>query len=441
MTLDELTGRHVVVLGLGIDTLAALDAVHGAGPASLVAAVDEPAAVSDDVRHRLATLEVTLVDTDALPEGTEVVVRSPGYPRYRPSLLAAEAAGARVTTPMDLWLGAYGDGCTVVAVTGTKGKSSTTTAIGDLVRAAGVDAVVAGNIGVPVWSLVPRPGAIVVLEVSSYQAVDISHPPDVGILTCLSADHLSWHGGQERYARDKLSLFGAPGDVATLLVPAHELGAVAATDHLGPVVLDVRGPRFASVRDAAAGASFTGPTVANLALAVAAAEAALGRALPDDLVIAVISTLRPLRSRHETVAVVGDVRFVDDALASNPTAAAAALDGHDEGPVAMIVGGDDREVPIDPLLAAAAARRAPLVLITLPDTGATIAAAVAAAATRCATTVLDAIDIDDAVRQAVAHLPDGGTVLFAPSAPTPPRFGTWEDRSTAFRAAIATLPT
>ncbi len=440
MKLRELTGRRVCVLGLGIDTQAVLEHLVAATPASLIAAVDDPSAVAADVQTRLDELGIALTSTAALAVDVEVIVRSPGYPRYQPLVLAAEAAGATITTPTDLWLGEHAEGRTVLAVTGTKGKSSTTAAIGDLLRAAGRDVVVAGNIGVPVWAIEPAPGAIVVLEISSYQAVDVRTPPDIGVLTSLSSDHLSWHGGQEQYVRDKLSLFGAPGETSVLLVPLTESGALAAAAHLHPTAIDVHAPERDVVRSAASARGLAGPLVANLVLAVAASEAALEEQLPDELVRSVIAALQPLRGRHVTIAVRDNVRYVDDALATNPSAAAASLGGHEDEAVAMLLGGADRAVPMAPLLHAAAAHRGPLVLVALPDTGEALCEAVAEAASESASvTVLRADELADAVRLAAAQLRDGGLVLFAPSAPTPAHLGTWEDRSEQFRAAVAHL--
>ena len=139
----------------------------------------------------------------------DVVVRAPGVSRYRPELAAAEAAGVVVTTAMALWLEDYAD-APVVAVTGTKGKSTTAALAAAILAADGLEVALIGNIGVPVLDTygAPRADAYVV-EVSSYQAVDVTRSPGVVVLTSLAPDPLDWHGGVEPYYRDKLRLVEA----------------------------------------------------------------------------------------------------------------------------------------------------------------------------------------------------------------------------------------
>ncbi|MEZ5373996.1 MAG: Mur ligase family protein [Microthrixaceae bacterium] len=221
MRLDELAGARVVVLGLGIDNLAALGPVTGTGPRSLVAAVDDPDTVADSDRSRLAGLGIGLRSTDrAIDEleagaasggsaGPIVVLRAPGYPRRGPVGARLEEVGARFTTAVDLWMGTHGGDREVVGITGTKGKSTVTSLLDQLLDLLGIDHLVGGNIGLAIWAQAPdpAPGVPAVIEVSSYMAADAHHPPDIGVLTSLDADHLTWHGSIEAYRSDKLRLF------------------------------------------------------------------------------------------------------------------------------------------------------------------------------------------------------------------------------------------
>jgi UDP-N-acetylmuramoylalanine--D-glutamate ligase len=289
-----------------------------------------------------------------------------------------------------------------------------------------------------VWSVQPAPDDVLVVEVSSYQAVDVHTRPDIGVLTSLSSDHLSWHGGQQQYERDKLSLFGQPGEVGVLLVAAREPGALAATEHLHPQLVDVEDDTFATLRTAAAERDLGGPVVANLALACAAAAAVVGAPLSDDVVRAGVGAFEPLQSRHQTVVVRDGIRYIDDALATNPSAAAVSLAPYADLPVALIIGGEDRAVALDPLQEAIAAHRAPLVLITVPDTGPAMAAELVHVAPAGASiSVVATGDVGEAVRVATEALRShgNGVVLFAPGAPTPGHLGTWKDRSAHFHAA------
>lgn len=146
MHLAELAGRRVAVLGLGIDTTAALPVVAGAGPAELLVVEDGPLhAEARGIEHQIVPLHEAAT-------WAEVFVRSPGFPRYEASLVAARERGAAMTTPLDLWLGTHGADRTVIAVTGTKGKSTVTDLVGRLAADVGLRVGVAGNLGVPVFS-------------------------------------------------------------------------------------------------------------------------------------------------------------------------------------------------------------------------------------------------------------------------------------------------
>src|SRR5690606_21153988 len=115
MRLDELAGRKVALLGLGADVLAAAPAIAAAGPDELAVVDDGPAAAATDLPV------LTLAEAGAW---ADVFVRSPGFPRYQDPLQEALARGAQMTTPLDLWLGTHGHDRTVIAISGTKGKST-----------------------------------------------------------------------------------------------------------------------------------------------------------------------------------------------------------------------------------------------------------------------------------------------------------------------------
>jgi len=418
--LDELTGRRVVLLGLGADVLAAVPAIRAAEPAALAVVDDGPAALATDLPV------LTLEDAAAW---AEVFVRSPGFPRYREPLVAARAAGARMTTPVDLWLGTHGPNRTVVAITGTKGKSTVTSLLGTIAERGRIDAGVAGNLGTPVfsddWN---HDAAVVILEISSYQAADLHHVPDIAILTFLAEDHLSWHGGVVSYVADKLRVVANEGGTApSVLVPATGGRAAEALATIGVTPTVVEAP----VGD---------PTVPvhrvqNAALAAAALAELGGPHLIDLEVVALARHAMP--GRLDPCPGPEGLLCVDDALASNPSATAAALAwlrGLGRRTV-VLLGGADRAVDAEPLRAEAAGWPAGLLgAVALPDNGVDLAE-------RSAIEVLAvAGDVAEATHRAVAAAGADGVVLFSPAAPTPAGVGNWETRSAAFRDALVAAP-
>ena len=410
----------MALLGLGADVLAAVPAILAAGPLEVVA-VDDAGA-----RSALPAGVTRLIPLADAVSWAEVLVRSPGFPRYGPQLAAARGAGVAMTTPLDLWLGTHGAGRTVVGITGTKGKSTVTSLLGALAEGQGLRVGVAGNLGVPVFaSGWDAEAPLIVLEVSSYQAADLHHVPDVAVVTFLSEDHLSWHGGVERYVADKLRLVRNEGGVAGRVLVAVDGGGAA--EAIAAVGIE------AEVVPAPAGAPRSIPVhrVANAALAAAALAAAGGPVVGRDAVIGAAEGSLP--GRLDVCSGPPDVLCVDDALASNPSATAAGLAwlrSLDRRTV-VILGGADRGVDPGPL-AAEVSRWKPgsLRVISVPENGSALAAA-------CSLPVLaDAADVGDAVRLVRPLLEAGDALLFSPAAPTPPGQGTWVTRSEAFRSAV-----
>ena len=420
MRLAELAGRRVAILGLGSDTRASVDALASAGPTEILVVDDGEVPVPAGLRR------VTL---DEGASTADVLVRSPGFPRYLAPLTEARRRGAAMTTPLDLWMGTHGPDRTVVAITGTKGKSTVTDLLGSMARDVGMEIGVAGNLGVPVfapdWD---HDAPVVVLEVSSYQAADLHHVPDVAVLTYLAEDHLSWHGGVERYQMDKLRvLVNEGGEAERILLP--ELGGRAAAAVTG------LGLRFDVVpcpeHDEAVGIAPPVHRLQNAALAAAALSAIGGPNLDEAAVIAAAGSSLP--GRLDPCDGPEGLVCVDDALASNPSATAAALAWlrANRRPTVVLLGGEDRGVDPGPLAAEAAAwDPGSLVAVTLPESGCDLAQRAGI------TVVADATDVADAVALAVSHAREGWTVLLSPGAPTPQAIGNWKTRSDQFREAI-----
>ena len=453
MTLDELCAGRVALWGLGREGLAMVDLLAERGVTALLID-DRP----DDAAHRLdrgsdpgpGVLAPARVPWDAV----DVVVRAPGVSRYRPELDEARARGVTVTTAMALWLEDFAD-APVVAVTGTKGKSTTAALCAAILSEGGRRVDLIGNIGVPVTDTYRGPPAdAYVVEISSYQAADVTVTPGVCILTSLAPDHLDWHGGEERYYRDKLRLIeaGPPGAVG---VNAGSAEALRRTD--GRTDRTLFGPR-GRVRVGESGAVLVDdrpmgelPTLRvpgthnlwNLCGAITGVLLLDGRPPSTAAVGAVMAGFEGLPSRCRTVGESHGLTFVDDALASNPFATVASLGAFPRRQLTVIVGGADRGVDPAGLGDALATRRpAPRVLVLAPDPH-RLADAVVARAARSAGAagpgpsgggpVVEVVaDIETAVLRARAVTPAGSVVLFSPAAPTPDGEGGYSVRSRRF---------
>jgi UDP-N-acetylmuramoyl-L-alanine---L-glutamate ligase len=326
-----------------------------------------------------------------------------------------------------------------VAITGTKGKSTTTALVTFFLECLGESAMRLGNFGQPPYD--PELDAAsgwLILEVSSFQCVDIDVAPAMVIVTSLGADHLDWHGSLEDYRRDKLSLTRAPGDHrtlvpdnATLRDEAHQLG--------GDVLFVV-----ADATNLASALGLLGEhSNDNVALALQAVALLTNRSV-DEVRTRVLQSkdrFEPLRGRLTLVASeeTGNAtrRFVDDGLATSVLPVIAALGVFSDEPIALIAGGYDRGVEYAPLAEAIAARTRLTVLITMGEAGQRISEAV----TRRSSDIpqIRVTSMRAAVTEARSALSDGGVVLLSPAAPSFDQYKNWKERSDDFTAIVLDL--
>jgi UDP-N-acetylmuramoylalanine--D-glutamate ligase len=370
----------------------------------------------------------------------EVVVKSPGISRHGPQVQALVDAGVAVTGGLGLWLQDV-DRARVMCVTGTKGKSTTAALAGHLLAGLGVRSLVAGNIGLPPWD--PDAGEdwdVWVVETSSFQAADVPSSPSVVAVTSLAPDHLDWHGSEEAYYADKLSLCSQPGALLTVADASSEiLRAHAAL--LGPEVWWVAegDPSLDGPWTAALG--LPGRHARRNALVARACLIGLGvsAARDDERVARAAAGFTPLAHRFHPIGVVDGVEFVDDSLSTNVLPTLAALDTLGDRPVALLVGGQDRGIDYLPLAHALTSRRARTLVATLPAVGRRIGDAVRAQGGEAVDFEALADATAAAFEWALRHTgTDGrpGVVLLSPAAPSFGQFRDYRERAAAFAAAM-----
>lgn len=431
--LSELTGTTVAVWGAGREGSAAARRLAAQG-CDLVVVVD---AVDEQARRLATEFGTALIGpSEVEASGATFVVRSPGISKYRDEIAAWQRAGIGSSGLFALWL-ADQDPNRVIGVTGTKGKSTTVTLLAAVLRAAGRETHVAGNIGVPVTE-VPSSG-LAVVEVSSYQAADCTTSPAVAVLTSLGEDHVTWHRTVANYHADKLRLFAAPGLRAAVCDADRSLATVLANRGVAPVVSGpwrVEGDRVTGGDSDVDASAVTSQVRRNLAVAANAAtlvEPSVGAAH----LASALAVFEPLPSRQREIAVVDGVRWVDDLLASNPTGVAAALESFADVPLVLIMGGADRGIDLAPLVESLTAARHLKSVVLMGDDSDPLVEALTGVALPVVR--IDGHDMASAVAEAARRAVAGDVVAFSPGAPTPPGLGTWEDRSREFARLVAAL--
>jgi UDP-N-acetylmuramoylalanine--D-glutamate ligase len=441
-------GKRVVVVGGA-----------GSGVAAARLLVDRGARVTlTDVRsaleHQDALSEIGVAlalgsHPVELFTGADLVVVSPGVAATQPSVAAARAAGVPVIGEVELasrWLLGR-----IVAITGTKGKSTTTALTGRILAAAGFHAPVGGNIGTPLAAQVAesRPESIHVVEVSSFQleTTDTFHPW-VAVLLNLTADHLDRHASVEEYAGAKARIFSrqTEGDCAVANADDPRSLAMARGGRARVVCFarDVRIDEGITLADGwivergaqgdrrlvrTSEVRLIGPHLLSDVLA-AAAVARLAGASPAAIAEAVAS-FTGLEHAMEWVDEIGGVRFVNDSKATNIDAARQAIETFEPGLV-VIMGGRFKGGDLRLLRPSLASRRATVVAIGE-------AAPLMEEAFAGAAVIAHADTLAEAVRTAMAAATPGASVLLAPACASFDMFENYAARGRAFKAEVARL--
>jgi UDP-N-acetylmuramoyl-L-alanine---L-glutamate ligase len=424
-----LRGTRAGVWGLGVEGRASLRKLAELG-VDPVLVDDRPSGPGPDGRPVLATAEGGL----AALATCDVVVKSPGISRYRADVADLVARGVTVAGGLGLWL-AEADRSRVACITGTKGKSSTAAIAGHLLRGWGYPCLVGGNIGQPPWDPGVPDALYWVIETSSYQATDLAWSPPVVAVTSLHPDHLTWHGDVETYYRDKLSACSQPGaDLTVANGDSAELAQRAAL--LGPRVEWVRADDDPGA-DWMVPLGLLGAHSRRNALIARACLRALGIPEADDeaALARAAAGFAALPSRLQVIGEVGGVTFVDDSLSTNVLPTLAALDAFPGRRVALIAGGHDRGIDYAPLATGLAARDLPTLVLTVPDSGPRIQAAIEAAGPA----KVDAMacdGLDAAVERGFGWALPDGVVLLSPAAPSFGAFRDYADRAAAFARAM-----
>ena len=369
MTLQEyiasLRGKTVAVIGIGVSNTPLLRLLLREGIA--VTACDR----SD--RAKLGALAGELEAAGAklqLGDGylqnlsQDVIFRTPGLRPDVPELEAARAKGSTITSEMEVFFEVCP--CPIIAVTGSDGKTTTTTIIAELLRAAGHTVHVGGNIGHPLLAEAGsiRPTDWAVLELSSFQLMTMTRSPHIAVLTNLAPNHLDVHKSMEEYVWAKENIFRhqQPGDIAvfnldnaiTRELSAHAPGRALYFSRQAEPENGVflRGNAVISRRDGRERQIMTTedirlPGVHNVENYMAAIAAVDGL-VPDDVIRTFARTFNGVEHRIELVRTWRGVRFYNDSIASSPSRTIAGLRSFKEK-VILIAGGYDKHIPFDVL--------------------------------------------------------------------------------------------
>jgi UDP-N-acetylmuramoylalanine--D-glutamate ligase len=437
-------GKKVLVVGLGASGWAASRALVDLGADVRVtesSASTEMRERAEWLQARGATVEVGHHDLDHLEADLAVV--SPGIPPMADVMRALEHSATPVISEVEL---AYQlASCDFIAITGTNGKTTTTSLVAAMLERSGIDSVAAGNIGLPLIDAIGRvgKGGAIALEVSSFQLAGIdTFRPKVAVLLNIAEDHTDWHGSIEAYVGAKARIIENqdPGD--HFIVNSQDQRAMQVASRATSTVVP-----FATAAAPAEGIGIEGdhvmwrgspvfeateillPGRAGTEDSLAAAGAALAYGIELDAVRDALRSFAPLRHRLEEVGEVDGVRYIDDSKATNPHATLAAVSGLTD--VVLIAGGRSKGIDLSSLAG------------TVPPVIAVVAIGEASDEVERVFGPLVPVDrassMEDAVAAARARSVPGGSVLLAPGCASLDMYKSYSERGDDFARSVRDL--
>ena len=387
-------------------------------------------------------------------DGQDMMIISPGIAWAKPFVQEALAAGIEVIGELEL--GARMSLGTLTAITGTNGKTTTTTLVGEFFRAAGRTTHVVGNIGYPITATagISTENDVSVAEVSSYQCESIEEfHPHVGAVLNITEDHLARHGTMDVYVQMKRRIFArqtaedfavfnyddatcrqmAEGLAAQIVwfSRKEKVGAGAYVDG-GDVMLRLGGE---AMRVCAAEEIYI-PGPHNLENALAAVAIAGCMGVPCAVMADVLRTFRGVEHRIETVRVLNGVTWINDSKGTNVDSTLKAIDTMTR-PTVLILGGSDKKTSFDPLAQAIVASKQIACCVLIGDTAAQIRESLE----RAGYTAMEeaGYDFDLCIEKCRALAQEGGCVLLSPACASFDMFKDYEDRGRIFKEKVMAL--
>ena len=441
---SSLSGKRITVIGLGVSNRPLVRLLLGSG--CVVTGCDKtPREKLDNEVLELERLGCILKTGDDYLDGisADVVFRTPGMHPDNPALCELRKKGVEITSEMDVFFALCP--CKKIAVTGSDGKTTTTTLISELLKAAGKRVWLGGNIGTPLLPLCGemKEDDIAVVELSSFQLMDMTHSPDVAVITNIAPNHLDVHKDMDEYVEAKKAIYRFQKETDRLVVNADNeitaklksCGTTRTFSRLGDGDVCVKdgvitrdGQPVLPVKDILI------PGVHNIENYMAAISAVEGL-VEDADILQVARNFGGVEHRIELVRIKDGVRYYNDSIASSPSRTIAGLRSFPEK-VILIAGGYDKKIPYDVLGPEICKHVKKLFLGGA--TGPQIRAAVEACRDD-KPEIVDCENFESAVRAAAAAAESGDVVLMSPASAAFDQFKNFAVRGAFFKKIIKEL--
>ena len=452
-------GKKVAFIGAGVSHKRCIEQFVELGAQVTLCdqkkSLEDFGAYADTLRRLHVRLSLGEHYTDGFA-GQDIIMRTPGYEYYKPELQAALQAGTKVTSEVELFFELCP--CEIVAVTGSDGKTTTTTLISKMFEAAGRKVFLGGNIGA---ALLPQladvtPEAVAVVELSSFQLISMRVSPKVAVVTNVTPNHLDHHKDMQEYinAKRNILLWQVPPCRAVLGFE-NEISRGMQKDCKGEQVWFTRlheTDKGAFLRESDDTLCYAENGVVtpilpraevklrglhNVENLLAAIAAVWGR-VPVEAMRQVGSTFTGVEHRIEPVRTLDGVTYYNDSIASSPTRTIAGLRSFNQK-IILIAGGYDKKIPYEPLAPEILAHVKTLVL--MGATGPRIEAAVRACPgfDESALTILHADSMQHAVELARGAAQPGDVVSLSPASASFDLYPNFEVRGRDYKNIVNNL--
>ncbi|MDD4237407.1 MAG: UDP-N-acetylmuramoyl-L-alanine--D-glutamate ligase [Desulfotomaculaceae bacterium] len=446
----ELKDKRVLVVGAGKSGLAVARFLTGKGAAVVLADASTPTYPGGELDRLVsAGVKLSLGGYPEVKRGSfDLVVMSPGIPLTIEPVRLALKYGIELTGELEL---AYRfSNAPLVAITGTNGKTTTTTLLGEIFKNAGKNTLVGGNIGTPLVTEVERygPGDMIMAEVSSFQLETTNtFKPKVTLILNITPDHLDRHGTMEEYIDAKAKIFTnqTQGDFTVLNYDDPLTAALAGRSRARVIFFSRRAivPEGVFVKEGKIIARLGGdeeficgqdeigiPGAHNLENALASVAAAKILGVATTSLVNTLKTFKGVAHRLEFVAEINGVRYINDSKGTNPDASIKALEAYPEK-IVLIAGGKNKGSDFGCFVEKVQERARVLVVI-----GQSAGAIAEAARARGFENILNAKNFKEAVTLAHQAARPGEIVLLSPACASWDMFKSYEERGDLFKKVV-----
>ena len=412
LILNRLRGKRILVLGFGREGRSTLRFLNKYLPEATVAVADKNE--MEGVKHFGNQYLGAMYDYD-------IVIKTPGI-----SLKDFDTKGVEITSQTDLFLKHFH--AQTIGISGTKGKSTTTSLIYHLLKSAGRDAILTGNIGIPCFDIMEdiKPESIVVYELSAHQLEYVHNSPRVGVLLNVFEEHLDHFGTMERYKNAKLNLLRFMGENDTAVIHDSLLDGVST----GSTNCQIKAYSLFDFDDEVDRTALPLKGEHNYMNVKAALLACDSYGVDYRELIPYLYTFKPLEHRLEPVGTFGGVTFVNDSISTIPQAAISACEALQKVDF-LLLGGFDRGIDYQPLADYLKTNPVPHLLFT-GKAGERMMTLIDGVSTSSAT--LTYATMEEAFDYIAKHAKNGDVCLLSPAASSYDQYKNFEERGRKFKA-------